>query len=152
MPSDDTLEDSRNDAIRNDTPNSAADDAIRSAAANATNDATDWSRSVREFCEARDWDRFHAPKDLAIGLVTEASELLELFRFRDDTECARLLATPEGREAASDEIADVLFFVLRFCDRNGIDPGQALAAKLAKNEKRYPAEKARGRNVKYTEL
>jgi hypothetical protein len=35
----------------------------------------------REFCEARDWDQYHGPKDLAIGVITEASELLEHFRF-----------------------------------------------------------------------
>ena len=49
---------------------------------------------VREFCEARDWDQFHNPKDLAIGMVTEASELLEIFRFKNDDESTQLMKDP----------------------------------------------------------
>ena len=35
---------------------------------------------VKDFCEKRDWDQFHNPKELSIGISTEANELLQLFR------------------------------------------------------------------------
>lgn len=105
---------------------------------------------VREFCEERDWDQFHSPKDLAIGISTEAGELLDLFRFKDRAQCAELLSGP-GREHVEEELADVLFFVLRFAQMNGISPGQALEEKIRKNGEKYPAETSRGSNRKYNE-
>ncbi len=110
------------------------------------------SAKVRAFCTARDWDQFHGPKDLAIGLATESAELLALFRFLTEEQARELLSSPEGREKIGDELADVLFFLLRFADRCDFNLADALNAKLAKNELRYPAEKARGRNVKYDKL
>jgi len=46
----------------------------------------DLKDTVKKFCEDRDWDQFHNPKDLAIGIVTEASELLEIFRWKSLSE------------------------------------------------------------------
>ena len=110
------------------------------------------SRAVRAFCSVRDWDQFHAPKNLAIGIVTEAAELLSHFRFVPDESSAQLLLDPAKRQDVADELADVFFFVLRFAERSGIDLAKALETKLAKNAERYPVEKSRGKNVKYTEL
>lgn len=109
-------------------------------------------RMVRAFCDARDWDRFHGPKDLAIGMVTESAELLAHFRFLDDAASQARMATAETRAEIEAELADVLFFLLRFAQRHEIDVTSAFTAKMALNEARYPADKARGRNVKYTEL
>jgi NTP pyrophosphatase (non-canonical NTP hydrolase) len=106
---------------------------------------------VERFCTERDWDRFHGPKDLAVGVVTEAAELLELFRFRSDDEVAALLAGPE-RERVEHELADVTFFVLRLAERLGIDLTTAFLRKLELNAERYPVDNARGSNRKYTEL
>src|SRR5437867_12787399 len=88
---------------------------------------------VRRFCEERDWDQFHGPKDLAIGIVTEASELLEHFRFLSDDQIQRLLSTPLKRKAVEEELADILFFVLRFSQRFNIDLDQSLHKKLKMN-------------------
>lgn len=107
---------------------------------------------VQQFCEARDWDRFHAPQQLAVGLVTEAAELLDLFRFKDDAQVRALMADPAKRGRVEDELADVYFFLLRFAQMNQIDLGRALTNKLAQNEAKYPVEKARGKNLKYDEL
>jgi NTP pyrophosphatase (non-canonical NTP hydrolase) len=107
---------------------------------------------VQHFCEERDWDQFHGPKDLAIGLSTEASELLELFRFKGEAECDAVLKDPIGRGKVEDELADVFFFVLRLAQRHGIDLEAALRAKVAKNAAKYPVEKSRGSNRKYDEL
>jgi len=107
---------------------------------------------VRTFCEARDWDQFHTPKDLAIGLATEASALLEIFRFLTDEQSAAKLDDPKSRQAIEHEFADVLFFLLRFAQRFDIDLSEALATKMALNAKRYPVEKSRGKNLKDTDL
>jgi NTP pyrophosphatase (non-canonical NTP hydrolase) len=64
---------------------------------------------VREFSEERDWDQFHNPKDLAIGIVTEASELLEMFRFKTETEVDTLLNQQSSVKKVRDELADVFF-------------------------------------------
>jgi NTP pyrophosphatase (non-canonical NTP hydrolase) len=112
----------------------------------------DLKSQIRVFCEARDWDQFHGPKDLAIGLATEASELLELFRFLSDEQCAAKLVDSESRQEIENELADVLFFLLRFAQRFDIDLDDALAAKMTSNAERYPVEKARGKNLKYGDL
>ena len=80
---------------------------------------SDLSRRVREFCEARDWDQFHSPKELAIGLVTESAELLAHLRFLSEDQVRERLSNADDRSAIEHEVADVLFFLLRFCDRNG---------------------------------
>ncbi len=112
----------------------------------------DLKKRVQKFCEDRDWDQFHGAKDLAIGVVTEASELLEHFRFLSDDQARRLLSTPIKRKEVEEELADILFFVLRFAQRFGIDLDQSLHRKLKKNAGKYPIKKARGRNLKYTDL
>lgn len=104
---------------------------------------------IRRFCEERDWDQFHTPKDLAIGLVTEASELLEHFRFKSDQESVEALE--RKGENIRDELADTLFFILRFAQRFDIDLSSSLQRKLAKNELKYPVETSKGSNKKYND-
>ncbi len=107
---------------------------------------------VHAFCAEREWDPFHGPKDLAIGIVTEGAELLEHFRFRGESESLDLLADPARRAAVEEELSDVLFFLLRFAGRFDIDLASAFGRKLQRNAERYPVDKARGRNAKYSEL
>ena len=107
---------------------------------------------VKAFCEERDWDWFHNPKDLAIGMVTEASELLDIFRFKDADQCQALLSDPGSREHIEEEVADVLYFVLRFAQMNGIDLSEALESKISKNARKYPVDLSKGKNLKYTEF
>ena len=95
---------------------------------------------VKRFCEERDWDRFHNPKDLAVGMVTEGSELLEIFRFKTPEECGELLSDPERLKDVQDELSDVFYFVLRFAQMNGIDLYSSLERKIEKNGAKYPAE------------
>ncbi len=112
----------------------------------------DLSDIVRVFCEARDWDQFHGPKDLAIGVITEAAELLEHFRFQSDEQILVLLNDPKIKEEIEDELADIFFFLLRFSQRFDVDLNRALQRKIEKNERKYPVEKAKGKNTKYTKL
>lgn len=106
---------------------------------------------VEEFCEARAWDEFHCPKNLSAGLVTEASELLEIFRFKSDEEVIEMMKDERYLAMVRDELADVFYFVLRFAQRNDIDLATSLREKLKKNEERYPVETSKGSNRKYNE-
>lgn len=107
---------------------------------------------VRKFCEERDWDQFHQPKDLAIGIITEASELLEHFRFKSEEEIKSVLKDKTIKKEISEEMADILYFLLRFSQMNGIDLSQSFTEKMKKNRDRYPIEKAKGSNKKYNQL
>jgi NTP pyrophosphatase (non-canonical NTP hydrolase) len=107
--------------------------------------------AVREFCERRDWGQYHTPKDLAIGLTTESSELLELFRFKDHEEQTYLLQAEDTRADVEAELADILFFLLRYADLYDIDLEAALERKLETNRERYPVNEYQGSNKKYDE-
>lgn len=95
---------------------------------------------VRDFCDDRGWRKYHTPKELAIGMATESSELLQLFRFMSDEHIAGMLEDTEQRQAIEDEIADTLLFLLRFSDLNGINLPAALSSKLKRNGERYPVD------------
>ena len=107
-------------------------------------------KEVQTFCEERDWSQFHGPKDLAIGISTEANELLAEFRFKSERE-AQALLTCEKRERVEDELADTLFFILRFAQMNDVDLSDALQRKIEKDEVNYPIDLVRGKNAKYDE-
>ena len=106
---------------------------------------------VQNFCEERDWDQFHNPKDLAIGISTEANELLDIFRFKSEEDIRQLFRDRDRREHIEEEIADVLFFVLRFAQMNQIDLPKALEKKIQKNAVKYSVESSKGNNKKYNE-
>jgi Predicted pyrophosphatase len=106
---------------------------------------------VKCFCEERDWDQFHNPKDLAIGISTEANELLDIFRFKSEEDMRQIFSDMDKREHVEEEIADVLFFVLRFAQMNQIDLSDALQKKIEKNAMKYTVESSKGNNRKYNE-
>ena len=112
----------------------------------------DLKEAIRKFCEERDWDQYHNPKDLAIGIITEASELLEHFLWKSENDVVGLINNTEKRGKIEDEMADVLYFLLRLAQKYNIDISDALLKKIQKNAENYPVEKARGSNKKYTEL
>jgi dCTP diphosphatase len=106
--------------------------------------------ALRAFAAARDWERFHAPKNLAMALSVEAAELLEVFQWMPEADSRNL--EPAAREAASEEIADVLLYLIRLSDALDIDPIAAAERKMVANAAKYPVEKARGTSRKYDEL
>jgi dCTP diphosphatase len=106
--------------------------------------------ALRAFAAEREWDQFHSPKNLAMALSAEAGELLETFQWL--TEAQSRKPSPEALAAASDEIADVLLYLIRLCDQLGIDPIAAADRKMLANAAKYPVDKARGNSKKYTEL
>jgi NTP pyrophosphatase (non-canonical NTP hydrolase) len=100
---------------------------------------------IREFVDERDWHRFHKPSALAVSAAIEMGELLELFQWRTDEQVADALEDPKYRESLSQEIADVLIYLLRLADTTGIDPTVAIVEKLKKSALKYPSEEWRGR-------
>ena len=113
---------------------------------------TELKKRVQQFCEERDWDQFHNSKDLAIGIITEASELLEHFRFLSDKQSVALFLDPGKKQNIEEELADILFFLLRFAQRFDIDLDDSLKRKIEKNAKMYPIEKSKGKNIISKEL
>lgn len=107
---------------------------------------------IKKFCEDRDWDQYHNAKDLAIGIITESSELLEHFRFKSEKQVDEMFQNEKKRQEISEEIADVLYFLVRLAQKYDIDLSNELNKKMIKNEQKYPIEKAKGSNKKYTEL
>ena len=104
---------------------------------------------IRAFRDARDWAQFHKPKDMAAAVAIEAAELQEHFLWKTHEESAEHVVR-QGDEVA-EEMADIAIYLMLMADDAGIDLGQAIETKRAINEKRYPADKARGRNNKYTD-
>lgn len=112
----------------------------------------DLKEEVKKFCEMRDWDQFHNPKDLAVAVITEASELMEIFRFKSDAECEEMLRDELKRQKIADELSDVLYFILRFAQKYDFDLTSEFYRKMQSNEEKYPSEKFRGSNKKYSEV
>ena len=111
---------------------------------------TDVRDALRRFVAERDWDQFHSPKNLSVAVSVEASELLEHFQWLTDDESRTLRA--ETFEAVKQEIADVLLYLVRLADKLDVDLLEVADAKLRQNALKYPVEKSRGSNRKYTEL
>ena len=98
---------------------------------------------IRKFTEDRDWGQFHSPANLAKSISIEANELLECFQWSD---------TDYDPEQVKEELADVIVYCQNMLDKLGLDVDEIINAKMEKNEKKYPVEKARGSAAKYTEL
>ena len=107
---------------------------------------------IKKFCDDRDWDQFHGAKELATALIIESAELLEHFRWKNEKEVEELLKDENKREEIGDEMADVLYFLIRLAQRYDIDLSEALDRKIEKNNKKYPVEKAKGSSKKYNEF
>ncbi|MER8043764.1 nucleotide pyrophosphohydrolase [Streptomyces sp. NPDC094032] len=106
-------------------------------------DVAGLQRRLADFAAARQWQPYHTPKNLAAALSVEASELLEIFQWSTPEEAARVMDDPDTAHRVGDEVADVLAYLLQFCTVLGIDPLAALAAKIDRNELRFPV---RGEN------
>lgn len=102
------------------------------------------------FRDARQWKQFHSPKELAIQVVLEATELLELMQWKNGPDLAEHLETK--KQDVADELADILHGVVLIADEMNIDLSKAFVEKMQKNERKYPVDKSRGNSKKYTEL
>ncbi len=108
----------------------------------------DLKTRVNQFVVERDWAQFHTPKNLAMAMIVEAAELVEQFQWDTPTESQQL--SQEKREAVAHELADTFVYLLRLAEVLEIDLIEAANKKIALNALKYPVEKAKGSNAKYT--
>ncbi len=108
------------------------------------------TKKILDFRDKRDWRQFHNPKDLALSLVLEASEVLEHFQWKNGSELEKYINS--NKNLIAEELADVLYWVLLMSKDLDINILQALDDKLKINEEKYPIEKSKGKADKYTEL
>ena len=104
---------------------------------------------VRRFTAERDWQQFHSPKNLAMALAGEAGELLAVFQWLSEDASRKLPA--QGLADAADEIADVQMYLVALADQLGIDIAAAVSDKMARNARKYPADRFRGSARKYND-
>ena len=102
------------------------------------------TEKIKQFNKDRDWDQFHNPKDLAMALNIESSELLELFLWKRNEDV--------NIEKVKHELADVFMYALNIADKFDLDISDIVNEKLAINATKYPIEKARGTSKKYNDL
>ncbi|MDA3965803.1 nucleotide pyrophosphohydrolase [Enterococcus thailandicus] len=102
---------------------------------------------VNKFRDDRNWRQFHNEKDLAISISLEASELLELFQWKQPEE-----VTTNQVERIKEELADVLIYSYMLADNLDFDLDEIIEEKLIKNNRKYPVEKSIGKREKYTKL
>jgi len=107
-------------------------------------------KRIITFRDARDSKQFHNPKDVAISLSLEASELLEHFQWKNQEEMKSHISNK--KDEISEELADVLYWVLLMSYDLDIDVIKALDKKMDINDAKYPEDKAKGNHKKYTEL
>ncbi|HSX08844.1 MAG TPA: nucleotide pyrophosphohydrolase [Candidatus Saccharimonadales bacterium] len=104
---------------------------------------------VIAFRDRRDWKQFHNPKDCAIALNLEASEVLEPFRWKNKSEVRQYVQ--EHKEEIANELSDVLYWVLLMSHDLHIDLGEAFYKKRQEDDLKYPVEKVKGKHKKYNE-
>lgn len=110
-------------------------------------DIAAWQERLQSFARDRDWDQFHTPKNLAMALSVEASELLEIFQWLTPEQSALVMQSPKANNVR-DEVADVLLYLLRFADILGLDLDACMEHKIDANQRRYPADDVRGSAAK----
>jgi dCTP diphosphatase len=105
---------------------------------------------IQTFVDAREWRKYHNAKDLAVAISAEAGELMQHFVWQQEEQIEARVQN--RREEIASEMADVGILLFEMADNLGMKLGEIMAAKIANNELRYPVEKSRGNNLKYSEL
>ncbi|MFH1857082.1 MAG: nucleotide pyrophosphohydrolase [Candidatus Omnitrophota bacterium] len=108
------------------------------------------TKKIIQFRDERDWKQFHDPKNMAVSIILEASELLEHFQWKTKEEVEKYVM--QNNADIKDEIADIAVYLFELADNLGINLMSAIEGKLKKNELKYPIEKAKGKHTKYDKL
>ena len=98
----------------------------------------DLQAAVARFVDERDWQVYHTPKSLSMSIAIEAAELMEHFQWHGNDASRQVARQGDSHEAVTGELADVLIYCLALANTAGIDAGQAVLAKLAANQQRFP--------------
>ena len=112
----------------------------------------DIKKEVISFRDERNWRQYHDPKNLAMALSIEASELQELFLWKSPDEIKQILSSKKDIARIREEIADIFIYLLYLSDSVGVDLSDVAMEKIKINRKRYPMGKSYGSNKKYTDL
>lgn len=110
------------------------------------------SAALDKFATDRDWAQFHSPKNLVMALTSEVGELSEIFQWLGEDESKTAGHHPDTAQAVSDELADVLLYLVRLASVLGVDLNEAVRKKLDANAAKYPIAKARGSSKKYDKI
>ncbi len=113
-----------------------------------TDSLKDLRERINQFVQERDWAQFHSPKNLAMAMIVEAAEVVEHFQWMTEEESQNL--DTEKKVQVGHELADTLVYLLRIAEVSGIDLIAAANKKIDLNANKYPVEKAKGSNSKYT--
>jgi NTP pyrophosphatase (non-canonical NTP hydrolase) len=105
---------------------------------------------IIKYRDARDWKQFHNPKDIAISLSLETSEVLEHFQWKNEKEMEEHIKN--HKKELGEELADVLYYVLLLAYESKIDLKKAFINKMEINKKKYPVKKSKGKHTKYNKL
>ncbi len=105
---------------------------------------------ITDFRDKRNWKQFHNPKDLAISLSLEASEVLEHFQWKSSEEIQEYIQL--NKAEISNELADTLYWILLMCHDMNIDISEALKSKMKINATKYPLKKSKGNHTKYNKF
>lgn len=109
-------------------------------------------KAQRAFASERKWNKFHTPKNLVMALAGEVGELLELFQWLTEKEAVQIMRDRTKAQAVRNELADVLFYLIRIADILKIDLESAFWEKLELSRSKYPVELSKGSAKKYTEF
>ena len=107
-------------------------------------------QQIRIFAQERDWQQFHSPKNLAMALSVESSEIVEIFQWLTQEQSRNLDADKKAH--LEEEIGDVMIYLTNLADKFGIDPLLSAKKKIKLNDEKYPVDKVRGTAKKYSEL
>ena len=102
----------------------------------------DLKNKIKKFAEERDWLQFNTPENLAKSISIESAELLECYQWNSNANI----------DEVKEELADVLNYALRMCERLDLDPEQIVLDKMEKTRLKYPIDKCKGKSDKYTKL
>ena len=110
-------------------------------------DIKEITEELIKFRNDRDWEQFHDTKNLAVAISIEASELNEIFLWKDSKE-----SELSDKEKIKEELADIFAYSFLLAEKHGFDVKEIILDKIKKNNEKYPVEKAKGTSKKYTEL
>lgn len=110
-------------------------------------DIKEITEELIKFRNDRDWEQFHDTKNLAVAISIEASELNEIFLWKDSKE-----SELSDKEKIKEELADIFAYSFLLAEKHGFDVKEIVLDKIKKNNEKYPVEKAKGTSKKYTEL
>lgn len=93
---------------------------------------------LRQFSAERGWEPYQTPKNLAMAMVVEAAELVEIFQWMSPEASTRVADDPATQQHLGEEIADVLVYLVQIADRCGVDVAAAVDRKIGLNALKYP--------------